>query len=94
MQFIGWVLIIGGLILTIVGIVILLLAAIQLWRQMFKPPAASGQNLAPGAPVVNLADLTKLIEAIVKIPQWLLAILAGDAQIWLGYWLVNGSRLF
>lgn len=93
MQFVGWLLLIGGLVLTVIGIVILLLGAIQLMRQMYHT-AGGGGAAAPAAPGVNLADLTKLIEAIIKIPQWLLAILAGDAQIWFGYWLVTGTRLF
>jgi hypothetical protein len=92
MALVGWLLIACGVILVAVGIAILVLGAIQLWRQMFKPARAAAHTLA--VPAVNLADLTKLIEAIIKIPQWLLAILAGDAQIWLGYWLETGKRLF
>jgi hypothetical protein len=34
-----------------------------------------------------------LIEAIIKIPQWLLAVLAGDLQLWLGF-LVDKRNLF
>ena len=61
---------------------------------MFKPPGGAAHTLAAGAFPVNLADLTKLIEAIIKMPQWLLAILAGDVQIYLGYWLATGTRWF
>jgi len=61
---------------------------------MFRPPAAPIAGAAAGGAAVNVADLAKLIEAIVKIPQWLLAILAGDLQIWLGYWLATGTRWF
>jgi CBS-domain-containing membrane protein len=94
MGIIGWLLTASGLVLVAVGIAILTLGAIQLWRQMFKPAAAAAQARTLAGPAVNLADLTKLIEAIIKIPQWLLAVLAGDAQIYLGYWLVTGNRLF
>ena len=59
---------------------------------MFATHVATGAA-APPAPGVNLADLSILIEAIVKIPQWLLAILAGDLQIWLGY-IVDGQKGF
>ncbi len=94
MAVVGCALIVGGLILVAVGIAILMLGAIRLWRQMFKPAPAAEHIRTLTAPGVNLADLTKLIEAIIKMPQWLLAILAGDAQIWLGYWLETGKRLF
>jgi len=92
MPAVGWILVVGGLVLTIAGIAILALGTVQLWRQMFRPTAVAGAA-APPVPGVNLADLTKLIEAIIKMPQWLLAILAGDVQIWFGYWLATGSRL-
>lgn len=95
MQSVGWILILDGLVLSVVGIAILLLGAIQLYRQMFRPPtAAVPTGGAAGAPAVNLADLAKLVEAIIKMPQWLLAIFAGDIQIYLGYWLATGTRLF
>lgn len=97
MQGVGWVLIIGGLLLVAAGIVILALGAIQLFRQMFlapTPKAVSPAGGGAGASAVNLADLAKLIEAIIKMPQWLLALLAGDVQIWIGYWLATGTRLF
>jgi hypothetical protein len=92
MYAVGWLLIVSGLVLIGLGIWILMLGAVQLLRQMFPgPPAKAG---APSAPAINLSDLAKLIEAIIKIPQWLLALLAGDLQIWLGYWLATGARLF
>jgi hypothetical protein len=89
MTWVGNLLIISGLLLILVGIVILVLGAVQLLRQMRVHAGAA----APPAPGVNLNDLTKLIEAIIKIPQWLLAVLAGDLQIWLGY-LVDNRNLF
>lgn len=85
MSGIGFVLLLSGVVLVLCGVLILILAAIQLIRQMFKPAVAPAGGAAPPAPGVNLADLTKLIEAIVKMPQWLLAIAAGDVQIWLGF---------
>lgn len=93
---VGWVLVLGGIFLSLVGTVILVLGAIQLYRQMFKPPEAKTAPAggAAAGPAINLADLTKLIEAVIKMPQWLLAILAGDLQIYLGYWLATGSRWF
>jgi hypothetical protein len=95
MHAVGWALIVGGVVLTIVGIVILILAVVQLIRQMCGHPATAGHvTFAANMTGINVADLTKLIEAIIKIPQWLLAILAGDLQIWFGYWLATGSRLF
>ena len=91
MSTIGIVLIISGFLLILVGVVILALGAVQLWRQMGV--RAKTGAAAPAAPGVNLGDLTKLIEAIIKIPQWLLAVLAGDLQIWLGF-LVDKRNLF
>jgi len=91
MSWVGFLLIFGGLALVFVGLAILTLGAIQLFRQMWLK--TTGGATAPAAPGVNLADLAKLIEAIIKIPQWLLAILAGDVQIWLGY-LVDNHKLF
>jgi hypothetical protein len=88
MHGIGWVLIASGVILTVLGVVILGLGALQLWRQI----RAAGAPTGGGAP--NLGDLAKLIDSIVKIPQWLLALLAADVQIYLGYWLVMEKRLF
>jgi hypothetical protein len=93
MEIVGWLLIAGGVLLSFIGIAILVLGALQLYRQMFKPPAAAAGGAA-GAASVNLADLSKLIEAIIKMPQWLLALLAADVQIYLGYILVKGTRLF
>jgi hypothetical protein len=94
MSWVGFLLILSGLLLVLVGIVILGLGAVQLLRQMgiFRRGAAGGAAL-PAAPGVNLGDLTKLIEAIIKMPQWLLAVLAGDLQIWLGY-LIDKHNIF
>jgi hypothetical protein len=92
MTFVGVILIISGIFLVICGVVILALGAIQLIRQMFKSPGAAG-GVAPPIAGVSLADLTKLIEAIIKMPQWLLAIVAGDVQIWLGL-LMNEHNLW
>ena len=91
MSWVGIILIVSGLLLILVGIVILALGAIQLLRQMGV--RASPGAAPPAAPGVNLNDLTKLIEAIIKIPQWLLAVLAGDLQIWLGYLVDNRNLL-
>jgi len=93
MSWSGFLLIASGFLLILVGVVILALGAIQLFRQMGIGRARAGAAAPPAAPGVNLEDLTKLIEAIIKIPQWLLAILAGDFQIWLGY-LVDKRNLF
>ncbi|MES0175383.1 hypothetical protein [Mesorhizobium sp. M0006] len=92
MSLVGFVLILSGVVLIACGIVILALAAFQLLRQIFSAPGVAG-GVAPPVPGVNLADLTKLIEAIVKMPQWLLAIVAGDVQIWLGF-LIDGKNLW
>ena len=75
----------------LIGVFILALGAAQLLRQMGVRARAGAAP--PAAPGVNLSDLTKLIEAIIKVPQWLLAVLAGDFQIWLGY-LVDKRNLF
>jgi hypothetical protein len=93
MESLGWILIVAGVILSIIGIVILSLGTTQLLKQMFGSPTAATGGVA-GFSMINLADLTKLIEAIIKMPQWLLALLAADVQIYLGYWLVKGARLF
>ena len=94
MSTVGWIVVISGLLLVILGIAILLLGAVQLYRQIFQRALAPAGGGAPAAAGVNLADLAKLIEAIIKMPQWLLALLAGDIQIWFGYWLATGTRLF
>jgi hypothetical protein len=91
MSWLGILLVITGLILILTGISILALGVVQLLRQMGLRVQAGAAP--PAAPGVNLNDLTKLIEAIIKMPQWLLAILAGDLQIWLGY-LVDKRNLF
>jgi hypothetical protein len=91
MSTIAILLIISGFLLILVGVVILALGAVQLWRQMGVRARAGAA--APAAPGVNLGDLTKLIEATIKIPQWLLAVLAGDLQLWLGF-LVDKRNLF
>jgi len=93
MSWVGFLLIISGMLLVLVGIVILALGAFQLFRQMGIGRRGGGTAAAPAAPGVNLEDVTKLIEAIIKIPQWLLAVLAGDLQIWLGY-LVDKHNIF
>jgi hypothetical protein len=91
MSWVGFLFIITGLFLILAGVFILVLGVVQLLRQMgVRARGAAGPPAAPG---VNLNDLTKLIEAIIKMPQWLLAILAGDLQIWLGY-LVDKRNLF
>jgi hypothetical protein len=91
MSWVGILLILSGLLLNLIGIFILALGAIQLLRQMGVRARAGAAP--PAAPGVNLNDLTKLIEAIIKIPQWLLAVLAGDLQIWLGF-LIDKRNLF
>lgn len=89
MSWVGTFLIASGVLLILGGLFSLALAAIQLARQIFQLPA----NKSFAASAVNLADLAKLIDAILKMPLWLLAIVAGDIQIWLGY-LVEGRKLF
>ena len=91
MSWVGIILIISGLLLILIGIFILALGTVQLLRQMGVRARAGAAP--PAAPGVNLGDLTKLIEAIIKMPQWLLAIFAGDLQIWLGY-LIDKRNLF
>jgi hypothetical protein len=91
MSWVGFLLIISGLFLILAGISIIALGFVQLLRQMGLRSRAGAAP--PSAPGVNLNDLTKLIEAIIKMPQWLLAILAGDLQIWLGY-LIDKRNLF
>ena len=94
MSWVGFLLIVGGLFLVLAGISIIALGVVQLLRQMGLGTRAGAAGAAPpSAPGVSLSDLTKLIEAIIKMPQWLLAILAGDLQIWLGY-LIDKRNLF
>jgi hypothetical protein len=91
MSWVGFILIISGLLLILAGISIIILGLVQLLRQMgLRARAGAAPSSAPG---VNLNELTKLIEAIIKMPQWLLAILAGDLQIWLGY-LIDKRNIF
>jgi hypothetical protein len=90
MSFTGLILISSGVVLVVGGVTILVLAVVQLVVQMRHSSTKAGAA-APAA--VDLGALAKLIEAIIKMPQWLLALLAGDVQIWLGY-LVEGRNLF
>lgn len=89
MSWVGTFLILSGVLLIFAGLFSLALAAVQLARQIFQLPSANKSLAATG---VNLSDLSKLIDSILKMPLWLLAILAGDIQVWLGY-LVEGRKL-
>lgn len=92
MLVVSWLLIGNGFLLVLTGTLILALSALQLLRQMglhgTTPNAAP-----PAAPGVSLGDLSKLLEVIVKFPQWFLALLAGDFQIWLGF-LIDKRNIF
>ena len=93
MSIIGFVLKLSGVLLIVCGLIILSLAAVQLVRQMFTTHGTT-VSAAPPSPGVNLADLSKLIEAIVKIPQWLLAILAATCRSGWGMSLMGKKDSF
>ncbi len=90
MAYFGWIL--GGLgsISIAFGVAILGVLLFQLLRQL-RAPQPKNKGFAAEA---SIPDVTKLIEAIVKLPLWLLAILAGDLQIWLGNALQAGKWPF
>jgi hypothetical protein len=86
MRAIGIALAFSGLVIILVGVVILTVAAVKLVKEAFAKPPQAGVE----APAINLPDVSKLMETLVKLPQWLLAILAGDLQVWLGTRLMSG----
>ncbi len=77
---IGLMLAVAGCVTIVLGIVILAAAAAKLVAGILPKRAGTSEE----GVAINLPDVTKLIEALVKLPQWLLAILVGDVQVWLG----------
>jgi len=80
MMILGWSLI-------VVGFLFLLVAVAGAARKVFMGAA----TLGPSA--LSVKDVTALIEAILKAPQWLLTAAVGALLIYAGQRIVNGLPL-
>jgi hypothetical protein len=79
----GWGSIIAGIIIIVAGAVSLLSAGIKIPKAFIDTQAI---------------DVGKLLEALSKLPQWAVAIMLGNVQIFLGFWMLDatlfGYKLF
>jgi len=50
-------------------------------------------KLADSADATKAPDVGKLLEALSKLPQWALAVILGNVQILMGFWML-GATLF
>ena len=80
MWHIGWLLIVGGLLLVVAG---------TLGAGAALLPKRAGKVLLDQA----APDWAKIIDAIAKLPAWAMIVLMGNVQILLGCWL-HGAKLF
>jgi hypothetical protein len=71
----------AGVVLIAAGTVLLCAAA----KGAFKIP----KTFSPTAAV----DVAKLLEALSKLPQWAVAVVLGNLQILMGFWML-GATLF
>jgi hypothetical protein len=75
-----------GIVTVLAGTILIVVAALTAWAVYRRGPA-SGTTDAAGV------DWAKILEALSKVPQWMLAMIAGNAQIRIGFWLL-GATLF
>jgi hypothetical protein len=80
--FIAGTLVVSGAVVLLAGTVILLAAAVQALRPMRTTAEAAA---------VDADGVAKVLEMLSKLPQWLLAILAGDFQLWLAMRVLAGQ---
>src|SRR5215470_8824471 len=81
----GWISIAVGIFVVAAGIVagvLLLLAAVR-----------GGFKIARTVDATSAPDVGKLLEALGKLPQWAVAIIVGNLQILVGFWML-GATLF
>lgn len=71
------VLALSATVLNIAGTAILAASAIQALATALRTTAATE------APTLDANGLAKVLEMLSKLPQWLLAIMIGDVQLWL-----------
>jgi multisubunit Na+/H+ antiporter MnhB subunit len=74
-----------GIVTVLAGVCLIIVAALTAFYVYRQNP----KNLVADSGV----DWAKILEALSKLPQWMLAIIAGNAQILIGYWLL-GATLF
>jgi len=53
--------------------------------------AALKANATTEAPAIDTDGIAKILEMLSKLPQWLLAIIVGDVQLWLAARTVAGQ---
>jgi len=85
---IGVTLIVFGGVIVIAGLVLIVIVTLTALGVYLKPPKGGAESYAASG-----TDWAKLLEALSKLPQWMLAIIVGNAQILMGYWLL-GATLF
>jgi hypothetical protein len=73
---------ISGAVAVLAGTAILAAAAIQALRPL---------RTTTEAVAVDADGMAKVLEMLSKLPQWLLAILAGDLQLWLAMRALAGQ---
>jgi len=74
----GWVLIIAGILFVLAGVV-------GAARTLFSGKTAAG----PGVRGL-IGDVTKLVDAILRAPTWLIMTALGVALIWMGQRALSG----
>lgn len=74
----GWVLVIAGILFVLAGVV-------GAARAVFSGKAVAG----PGVKGL-IGDITKLIDAILRAPTWLIMTAVGIALIWMGQRALSG----
>jgi hypothetical protein len=84
---VGGILIFFGILTVLAGVILIIVAALTALHVYRRGPTTSTTDYAAGV------DWAKILEALSKLPQWMLAIIVGNAQILVGYWLF-GATLF
>jgi hypothetical protein len=79
------ILIIFGILTVFAGVVLIMVAALTALHVYMRGPKPSNTDFAAGV------DWAKILEALSKLPQWMLAIIAGNVQILVGYWLLGAT---
>jgi multisubunit Na+/H+ antiporter MnhB subunit len=79
------ILIVFGIVTVLAGVGLIIVAALTALHVYRQGPRTSGTDYAAGV------DWAKILEALSKLPQWMLAIIVGNAQILVGYWLLSAT---
>jgi hypothetical protein len=80
--FVGCVLVVLGGVIVLAGVVMVGTVALTAW--------ATYQSSTP-APTFTVSDWTKLAEALARLPHWAIAIILGNVQILMGFWVWGGK---